>query len=1194
MLTCLGRLLPAYPSPRPQRLLSVLLSTWHLRSQKSTICSALGRRRFSQYGPTQAIKPARLRRHLKRQSKTVAQEEYSDSRDAPENTKILASIKALESFLQPHLRSTSDHGQGLFQKPNETSAAFFRIVAETRESTGGIDILTELGVKNGRWSAVLSIVETLISDAAACSSGRASDHLPSNLGWPTSAPFKEVANGPIEMDAMHGTSCAGWDEFLIDSRPKDEKATRQHDVLEQIWMSLGSIIVESAKMPSDQCEQVMMYVYQIMAQLHHSGFIPDHVYDYVRTSYDSAVRRPPILNLLSSTILSTLSDAVWCAHQDEVAQATATGVSYRDLGHDAPGGRFRLKVPKLGPEVWLEFVLWCCVDGGFARAGSWIVELMSTSKADHPWSATQWTSAPGDGASEEAMVDWARVSLRHGGPVGRTERYNSKSTFAQMEDRTISVEVILALVEVSINTRSPTVAGRECRHDSTQDSISKLLTFLEPHGLQQKYFDYLTVRLLQPLEVDFEKDPQILKGLVDTLHYLRSLDSNHKPAECLPSLKLDSVLEQSEVFAGVLHQALESFAVAGWVRLTIEVFDQIRHLVDQSKLRSIDSFLRVSRHLGPSFSLTRDSLFSSEYASSHGQLPAQKLAPLLQAVTDGRLKDLGKWLFFSMDVDGPLIPLSLYDHSSLTPSILRFAAAMQDYVLLQDVSNVIRQKPIKPPLSFLRSLANAQAELTRDFWVTGETLVQAAQVRGGGSDLTNVATIISTILRMEGSGDSALKERQSRLAPGLSLLDWVLKGDFMGVAGSFRRQYVEGYRRGLACLLRVVEAIPDSVMSSVARFWIPKVGQTNVIGLNARVFDIVLSAVVETQGAKIGMILWDLFCEDPTAEDEKTQGWVNANQTELVASADGWALRLNNESSVTTHHGWSHSGMLPIRVEGSRANAAHTSTGGHLEVDGTSDDAIFATEEGAETFGKGYGRDLDIGYGSTDETGSRDPAKEDHSATDGPPAAPSADISLPFPTSFDRMISEESVPSGSMHDDVPPVDSASLSSPVVRPTFRTLRIILRAALQDLELAKSLRYTEQSDPDISLSTTEEPAKANMRVLEAAIADAELVRRWAKPIFRKFGISEEEVAHEFEWRLGADGAIFSTEDLQKRYATEKTEYELAKMGLLADLTEIEVRSRFLGPPVRKIKGNVETYSGRELKFYSGRRFQRKSEP
>ena len=190
------------------------------------------------------------------------------------------------------------------------------------------------------------------------------------------------------------------------------------------------------------------------------------------------------------------------------------------------------------------------------------------------------------------------------------------------------------------------------------------------------------------------------------------------------------------------------------------------------------------------------------------------------------------------------------------------------------------------------------------------------------------------------------------------------------------------------------------------------------------------------------------------------------------------------------------------------------------------------------------------------------------------------------------MISEDSVPRSSTHDDVSSTKlSAALPSPVVRPTFRTLRIILRAALQDLEIAKNLRYTES--PEIPLNTTEESSKANLRVLEAAIVEAELVDQWVAPIFRKFGINKDDIAHEFGWNLGEKRSVFSTEELRKKAAAEKTEYELAKMGLLADLSEVEVRKRFLGPPIRKIEGDVDRYSKRELRFYSRQDAQRESE-
>jgi hypothetical protein len=42
-------------------------------------------------------------------------------------------------------------------------------------------------------------------------------------------------------------------------------------------------------------------------------------------------------------------------------------------------------------------------------------------------------------------------------------------------------------------------------------------------------------------------------------------------------------------------------------------------------------------------------------------------------------------------------------------------------------------------------------------------------------------------------------------------------------------------------------------------------------------------------------------------------------------------------------------------------------------------------------------------------------------------------------------------------------------------------------------------------------------------------------------------------------------------------------LAKMGLLADVSERNIRKRFLGPQVKRTEGEVKKYTARELAFY-----------
>ncbi len=1194
MPICPGRLLPNPRTLRHCKLQVESLSRTPPFLPDATSASAPGTRCVSKYAPAH-----RRRSRTKQKGVPSKEQEAEDPRDTAEPSRprtrlgdAAAWIDALEPLIPQHLHTSSHTGRRSTLNAKERCAAITHIIAGARETNRGIDLLAELGVKHGRWSAVLLVVESLVADASTRIKNDSLAELPSNLDWPMSTPLEEMASEPIELDQIPSSdneSFAQWDQLDFDPCHTDGTASEKSSAIPQIWMSLGSVILEAADLPSEKSNQVMVYAYQIIARLHNSGFVPDHVYSYFHTGYDSALRRPPILHLLASRILTTLSDAVWRAHQDEViAQAANAGANYQDLGLDPPGGRFRLKVRELGPEVWLEFILWCCADGGFATAGSWIVERMRTRNTDSPWFATEWTSAAGDGASDQAFVDWDIVKLRHGGTVGQIEGYSRERPFVEMERRTISVEVVLALVEASIDARSPDVEGRGCTQGSAQTSVSRLLMFLEPHRLPQRYFDYITVRLLQPLLFDFEKDSTTLHTLVEAIRDMRTLEITHKPTENLPSLEIDSILEQSEVFAGILHQALESLAVAGRVSLTVEMFHQIQRLVDQSKLRSIGSFLHSPWRPDKNFFSPRDFAFSQEYTLSHGQLPAQKLAPFLDIVTNAGLIELGDWLFYSMDVDGPLIPLDLYSKSSLSPSILRFAAAKEDRTLMEDVADTIELGHRKAPVSYLRSYTDARVQI-KDFENAGHTFAALSEAKGGGNNLYNVATIIATMIRIEHSAKHTWEERRPRyLSPGLALLDWVLSGDFRGNPGDFGREHIRDYRRGLACLLRVVEAIPETCLSDVSRSWLPTLSQSNVVGLSARAFDVVLSAVVQTRGAKVGMMLWDLFCKVPPEDGEKGQDCVNAADTTLVSAPKRLEMQ-SDEAPLSGSTIWTRDTMTPHRIDKSSRRATNNAYSG-LNMDATSEDVVSAGKHSIALVGKETDLDvnrLPFSSISIDQTGLATVFHSvgNKSSMPGKQNPPNADISL-LPAAFNEMISDQPDPPSSMEDDVLPLTYApGPPNPVVRPTFRTLRIIVRGALMELEAAKALWYTEDDELP-TLNITDVPAKANMRALETAMTDIKLVEQWAKPLFRRFGLSDDDVAVEFGWKLGEKDNIFSTEELKKRHAAARTEYELAKMGMLADLSEVNIRKRFLGPPVRKTKMKVDNYTPRELAFYSNK--------
>jgi hypothetical protein len=1146
-------------------------------------------------------------------------------------------FNALEPLLPSHLRSQSFSGKASSLTAKETAMALAHIITKARtENYGAIDVLMELGIKRGRWSAVMFVVESLIADAATQIPTQGPDQLPSNLNWPSLDDdlLKQSMEVGRTTYKLNGTSDQ-WDEFRFDPRYTDSMSITKNQAILQLWMSLGSIILESADLLPERSAKVMGYVYQVIAKLHNSNFIPDQVYSYRHTSYDSTVRRPPIMHLLSSRILTTLSDAVWRAHQDEVIEkAVRAGTTYRDLGHDPPGGRFRLKVRELGPEVWLEFVLWCCVDGGFATAGAWIVERMRTRHADNPWFAVQWTSPDGDNASYEGHIDWSRVKLRHGGTVGQIEGYSREKPFAEMESRTVSTEVILALVEGAINARSPDVRRRGETQGAAQTAVVRLLSFLEPHNLPLRYFDYLAARLLQETLFDFEGDYTGLQRLAERLKFLRSLETTQTPLEPLPSLQVDSILEQSEVYAGVLHQVLESTAVQNRFRPAAEAFALTQEVVDQSKLRSIASFLHSPRRADQGFFSTRDFTFSDEYTSSHGQLPAQKLAPFLDIVTDAGELEVGQWLLQSMDVDGPLIPLSAYNRTSLSPAILRFAALARDHLLIGDVVDMVSQRPSNPPVTFLRSLADTELKL-HDFETAGRTLAELNTAKVGGIGLSNIANIVAAIIRIERTTRKSPEERIRRLLnPAQSLLEWVLRGDFRSITGDFTKEQIKEYRRSIACLLRVAEVIPNSVLPEIARRWMPEFAESNVVGLNPRVFDIVLDAVVQSMGAKVGMMLWDLFCEERSTDAKETEGWVHTRDIKLVSAPGELELRPSGISNGPGFRIWSRNQLIPIRLAQPSTSAAFDWNSDLGGADGTSDEVVYddGDNDDARQEKKDFGRESSEMDRNKDEedgnavaasgvfekfrTASRldEPSAETEVRAEKEPShtrpPPQSDIPLEISGDFDDMVAkaplsseaafglpaqlnewdteDQSSPDIGGDDEYLSVPSDSPTNPIVTPTFRSLRIIVRALVDQLETAQRTSYTE--DPEIpALNVTSHPSQANMRAYQLAKADVKLMQGWIKPRLRRFGMIKEDLATEFGKGFHKDEYMFSTLNLSEKIESAKAEYEKAKSGMLASMSEVNIAKRYLGPPIRKTEQKVplHKYTERELAFYENLR-------
>lgn len=278
-------------------------------------------------------------------------------------------LRKLEPFLPPRLRLSGGR-----DKPRSDISL---LVSTLRYSKNQIkdrrgeplDLLTSLVVDHGRYDAVLYLIDKLLHFAAGREDIASRDCLPSNLQWvtPSMTLLREEWH-PVNAEAIGVQKKLRPLESLEQRYEQIPTAGSEKIALSLVWHFLGATIIRSANSNLENAQALLKIVYRALAIAHHLNLVPDNVYSYSPTHFSSTLHRPPILHLLSSRILNTLSDAVWRSKQEEaISEAASSGISFRQLGQDPPGGRFRLKVRDLGPEAWLELILWCCVEEASLR-----------------------------------------------------------------------------------------------------------------------------------------------------------------------------------------------------------------------------------------------------------------------------------------------------------------------------------------------------------------------------------------------------------------------------------------------------------------------------------------------------------------------------------------------------------------------------------------------------------------------------------------------------------------------------------------------------------------------------------------------------------------------------------------------------------------------------------------------------------
>lgn len=787
----------------------------------------------------------------------------------------------LEEYLPKSLRVKKE-SKGGSRRPSKsmyTQAHDLSTLLMHAKSHGKFELLTHLGFGSNRWAAVYALLSQLVDATESVLEESTSRPSLSGFDWGAGAGISldDLTNSYVEpgvvkrnLDSQNASSRTKGPTFkeLTERSPANEFS--QHLMVE-VWQSLGSILLEAADRPPNESNLAMSCVFRILARLHHSGAVSDNVYKYTRPSSNQATFRPPGMHLLSTHIMRVLSETAWRDHEAEVTAKAAA------VGEESPYFPFKMGVRELGPEIWLEFILWCCVEHGYPKAGLWILNQMNTRTGDLAWKFQSWEPLLHDqgAAVHKTNVDLEEFWRRPGNDVqdAQTPRNHSSvsSSFHGLAKRTISVEVVASIRDSLFNFVYLGVDYLGYSPTLLLALVSNLNSFIIPPVSDEvaqpttKEFNWLAVRFHESGVVDSKEDPHAFE------RFLRASPRVMAPwdddpslfEEDLKQLTPSQLYDETSAFTGMMEHNVRNFALHRQAGLAFSSFARLHQTVDSSKSQHIQKFLeQVSQSDAGNLPLDDEVLpIPKPVESSIPQVSNVTYAHLLDLATTSRAFPFAEWLLFSTDLDGPAIRRSSYGNQDLAPSILRFAAAIRHRSLHRQVVKSLSQ-PFS--LNTLRALINYQIS-TWDWKTIVPMLEYIRDNRLKSWGHSNVTMLAATIIRMDHvtrhqSGAVALEAKET-LKTAKQILTRILQGEFNDL--SERTAGNKFQRLAIRNLQRVFQSIPGPLSEIAFQTWADFEPNRVLPYIPSVAFHHLLSAVVDVHGSAAGQRLWERWCLHP-------------------------------------------------------------------------------------------------------------------------------------------------------------------------------------------------------------------------------------------------------------------------------------------------------------------------------------------
>jgi len=608
-------------------------------------------------------------------------------------------ISLLEPVLPRQLRSEGFH-DAVQQNADLTAEEVSVIIARARyRGPKKLDILLSLA-DQGRWRAVVWLVTFMVDKLW---KGNPQDRIYAASGpWSGVGNLEEHLETPAILPISSSTSTTNktdLDQLLHDEHPLGEGSGREstagHEALGQIWQSLGNMIIKDAT----ESTSIRLEILEILALLHNRGIMPKTIYNYTPAQDQTALRQPPTLHLLSSHIFTSLSDAAWRAHEKRVVEeAHLKGGPNSGVRPEVAGSVYRVRVGGLRHEVWLELILWACLQGGWLPYGAAVLEAAIAAPRPHDWTALSWRELidPPVKAGQERTINWEEVGymVDTGGYADSPDTLQQQAKVA----RTVTSEVVTAYLDGLISLVEVGVGRRGNAASIVVEYASKIKRFLLTRcnlGLEATSWDAIVQRIIESQTINIADSPGLASKILSlSSSYGEEIKTNNSPTRDEQWQPLSPYLiDGTAAILGIMHRIILAHVRRGDLQAALRFFEYLQSKVDHNKKIALVDFFTKLHQTQPQQGSKIDFVGSHpglDYPTFFTQVPATTLAQFLDLITDAGMEDFGRWLLYSKDPDGATIHKGYYSNPVVAPALVRFATAFRDQDLLAAVLRAVK------------------------------------------------------------------------------------------------------------------------------------------------------------------------------------------------------------------------------------------------------------------------------------------------------------------------------------------------------------------------------------------------------------------------------------------------------------------------------------------------------------------------